>query len=183
MQSNCTKSNKPDSLIELAADLVQFVFEVDTYSYLDEIETRDDAIVETFRMLFQGEVQGIRDYLREIISENDENSASASNLLQRMNALIETRQPMMPAASVKSKAKRFLEDFLVLQKSQIPGETLLYCPRCGLRTLAPGIAENALSRHETVYICSACGTDEALRDWKAIPLPLEEWAFSVTLGL
>lgn len=34
----------------------------------------------------------------------------------------------------------------------------------------------ALSRHaKGVYICEACGTDEALRDWSGNIKPLRDW--------
>lgn len=39
------------------------------------------------------------------------------------------------------------------------------CPRCGER-MPDKLTHGALSRHaKGVYICEACGTDEALRDW------------------
>lgn len=39
------------------------------------------------------------------------------------------------------------------------------CPRCGER-MPDKLTHGALSRHANgVYICEACGTDEALRDW------------------
>ena len=43
------------------------------------------------------------------------------------------------------------------------------CPRCGE-------THGALSRHaKGVYICEACGTDEALRDWGGNVKPLSDW--------
>jgi len=45
------------------------------------------------------------------------------------------------------------------------------CPRCGERTLKEPIKTNALSRttrgyfDEPVWVCSDCGTDEALEDY------------------
>ncbi len=50
------------------------------------------------------------------------------------------------------------------------------CPRCGMATVKPKTATNALSRHADVYICDECGTDEAIRDWGGLVLPLHEWA-------
>lgn len=42
------------------------------------------------------------------------------------------------------------------------------CPRCGER-MPDKLTHGALSRHaKGVYICEACGTDEALRDWAAL---------------
>ena len=50
----------------------------------------------------------------------------------------------------------------------------MLCPRCG-KMLNPSISENALSRHEDIYICSECGTDEALMNASNQVLPLDEW--------
>lgn len=42
------------------------------------------------------------------------------------------------------------------------------CPRCGER-MPDKLTHGALSRHaKGVYICEACGTDEALRDWTVV---------------
>ncbi len=39
------------------------------------------------------------------------------------------------------------------------------CPRCGVNDLDPVEVRNALSRPDNkTYICSACGTEEALVD-------------------
>lgn len=51
-----------------------------------------------------------------------------------------------------------------------------FCPRCGMFTVKDRLHTNALSRHAQVYICDACGTDEAIRDFTHQVLPLEEWA-------
>ena len=61
-------------------------------------------------------------------------------------------------------------------KEQTDGNRL--CPRCGQMTVKDRLHTNALSRHATVYVCDACGTDEAIRDWKGAPLPLREWAIA-----
>lgn len=56
-----------------------------------------------------------------------------------------------------------------------------YCPRCGkMLKIDPrterAAASNALSREVSgLYICDACGTDEALRAFEGHPLPLEQW--------
>ena len=51
-----------------------------------------------------------------------------------------------------------------------------FCPRCGRMSVKDRLHTNALSRHANVYICNACGMDEALRDWKKQVLPLKDWA-------
>ena len=48
------------------------------------------------------------------------------------------------------------------------------CLRCG-QPLAPALAQNALSRHADVYICGACGTDEALCDAIGFPKRFILW--------
>lgn len=48
------------------------------------------------------------------------------------------------------------------------------CLRCG-QSLDPVLAHNALSRYVDVYICTSCGTDEAIRDMEGRPKPLDCW--------
>ena len=50
------------------------------------------------------------------------------------------------------------------------------CPRCGRDTMKELIHTNALSRHADIYICDACGTEEALLKFMHNPLPMHEWA-------
>jgi len=38
--------------------------------------------------------------------------------------------------------------------------------------MRPVLEENAFSRYIDVYVCSECGIDEALRDMRKDPLPL-----------
>ena len=62
-----------------------------------------------------------------------------------------------------------------LKARQDAGEQML-CPRCGRNTMKKNIHTNALSRHVDVYICDACGTEEALLKFMSNPLPVMEWA-------
>lgn len=48
------------------------------------------------------------------------------------------------------------------------------CLRCG-QPLSPVLAHNALSRYVDVYICDACGTDEALCDAIRMPKRFINW--------
>lgn len=51
------------------------------------------------------------------------------------------------------------------------------CPRCGYRPMNQKIALNALSRHADVYICEACGMEEAMIAASRQPaIPLKDWA-------
>ena len=49
------------------------------------------------------------------------------------------------------------------------------CPRCGRDTMKKSIHTNAISRHADIYICDACGTEEALLKFMHNPLPMHEW--------
>ncbi len=70
-------------------------------------------------------------------------------------------------------AKRAVDSFA---KTQTDGTHL--CPRCGQLTVKDRLHTNALSRHAHVYVCDACGMDEAIRDWNGNTLPLKEWAIA-----
>lgn len=75
--------------------------------------------------------------------------------------------------AVTAAAKRAVDEFA---KEQAGGCRI--CPRCGHLTIKDRLATNALSRHADVYICDACGMDEAVRDFKGVPLPLMDWAIA-----
>ncbi len=70
-------------------------------------------------------------------------------------------------------AKKLVESLrpLRLQGKRFP------CPRCGRDTMkTDSPATNALSRYANVYICDACGTEEAMDDMVGQVLPLTEWS-------
>lgn len=56
-----------------------------------------------------------------------------------------------------------------------------FCPRCGKPLkinpqTQQAASSNALSREVSgLYICDDCGSDEALRAFSGMPLPLEQW--------
>lgn len=53
------------------------------------------------------------------------------------------------------------------------------CPRCGKMAMdSESVTHNALSRRATVYVCDACGTQEALEDMMDSRTPLTEWAIA-----
>lgn len=57
------------------------------------------------------------------------------------------------------------------------------CPRCGAMAMdAESVTHNALSRRATVYICDACGMQEALEDMADSRTPLTEWAIVAAPG-
>ena len=73
-------------------------------------------------------------------------------------------------------AKTLIESLMPMQKN---GERFP-CPRCGQNRMDENPVRNALSRHADVYICDACGMDEALRDMIGSPLPLNEWSMATS---
>ena len=65
---------------------------------------------------------------------------------------------------------------LATVKAQQEAGERFCCPRCGQDTMKRPAHTNALSRHADVYVCDACGTQEAMLDWMNNPLPLSGWA-------
>ncbi len=54
---------------------------------------------------------------------------------------------------------------------------MMTCPRCGADSMMRPIHTNALSRLDSeLYVCDACGMDEALRAVVHCPLPPKEWS-------
>lgn len=70
-------------------------------------------------------------------------------------------------------AKRAVDEFT---KKQVDGVHL--CPRCGRLSVKDRLTTNALSRCADVYICDACGMDEAVREIEGNTLPLRDWAIA-----
>jgi len=64
---------------------------------------------------------------------------------------------------------------LDLKARQDAGEHMM-CPRCGKDTMKPELHTNAMSRQADLYVCDACGTNEALLAFMHNPLPLTRWA-------
>lgn len=59
---------------------------------------------------------------------------------------------------------------------------LTRCPRCGRDSMRSNAVLNVLSRHIDVYICSSCGTEEAMLDLDGESLPLGDWYISRLLS-
>ena len=62
-----------------------------------------------------------------------------------------------------------------LKARQDGGEHML-CPRCGRDNMKENVYSNAFSRHADIYICDACGMEEAMLKFMSNPLPIREWA-------
>lgn len=67
--------------------------------------------------------------------------------------------------------KKLIEDFA---ENQQKGH--FACPRCGRMDMDNNPVHNALSRRAQVYVCDACGVEEALEDMAGNRLPLSSWA-------
>lgn len=75
-------------------------------------------------------------------------------------------------------AKELIESLMPLQEEGCS----FPCPRCGGPMNQERLQLNALSRYAKVWICSKCGTDEALRDMRHDPLPLNEWSMAISFA-
>jgi len=62
-------------------------------------------------------------------------------------------------------------------KARQDADEHMTCPRCGQDTMKENIYTNALSRHADIYICDACGMEEAMLKFMSNPLPMREWAY------
>lgn len=65
-------------------------------------------------------------------------------------------------------------------KARLLNGARLPCPRCGRDVMDAKVLRNACSRHTDVYICDACGMDEAFLDMRHSPKPMAEWACFAT---
>ena len=74
---------------------------------------------------------------------------------------------------MKNNLEKKLEEWKDYQK----GDNLR-CPRCGYLSMRPNPIENALSRRYDIYICSQCGTEEAMEDFLGNKMELEDWYFA-----
>lgn len=80
-------------------------------------------------------------------------------------------QAVLELTDIEKQAKKKIES---LKPLQIDGEHFP-CPRCGHDRMKEKVVKNALSRHADVYICSECGTEEAVMDMVGEVLPFTEW--------
>lgn len=82
---------------KLAAELDQFAYDHDYYGYMDAIDDRDESVRNLAADLEKGDVAGIRDWLKEVVSECDvpEDVATAKELLGKLDALYPEKQPSL----------------------------------------------------------------------------------------
>ena len=72
----------------------------------------------------------------------------------------------------KQDMKKHIATYKMLQQIQALN---MPCPRCGEQQMNADMSENALSRHEDIYICTCCGHEEARYDFAGQKIPLEDW--------
>lgn len=66
-------------------------------------------------------------------------------------------------------------EFLAARQRMAGGQAQR-CPRCGQPDIKPRLHTNALSRHFDIYVCDACGCQEAILDSQGRRIPFREWA-------
>ena len=83
---------KPDPIERLAADIDQFAFDYDPYEYRDTVDDRETALRELTASLQDGDAQGVRKWLQDIVEdEPGEWTAEAVTLLERLDQLVPER--------------------------------------------------------------------------------------------
>jgi len=77
------------------------------------------------------------------------------------------------------KTEEIINSWASAQKSG----AFLPCPRCGQMRMHNNLYENAFSRRAILYICSSCGSEEAMEDDRgtAYKLPVEGWFLCKTV--
>ena len=79
-----------DPIEVLAEDIDEFAFDYDPYEYHDTVDDREDALKELTITLRSGEAGGTRNWLQNIVDEDDpgEMTEKAALLLDRLNQLV-----------------------------------------------------------------------------------------------
>lgn len=83
----------------------------------------------------------------------------------------------MGARLKKGQAKEIIERFA---KKQRGGR--FACPRCGRRVMDEDVTRNALSRYANVYVCDACGSQEAFGAMVKRCTPVSQWSIATNPG-
>lgn len=68
--------------------------------------------------------------------------------------------------------KECISKYKVLQECEFLN---MPCPRCGRQSMRAEMILNSLSRHEDIYICPHCGSEEAFEDLEGKQFPLGDW--------
>lgn len=111
-----------DPIAELAKDLDDFAYEFDYYGYQDAVENRAEQIESLKADLESGNVEGLTDYLKEIIEEGEYMVPEATALLGRIEAIVpqkeevkESKVSFYAAEDMEFHQGRFKENLTVEQ--------------------------------------------------------------------
>ena len=106
---------------------------------------------------------------------HDEYGGSLENRMRFMTMCVEEA---MKAAGEMS-LEEFCAELDAIEKirrlAPLQGKYNWPCPRCGCWTMDREPVRNALSRREKIYVCSRCGTEEAIEDFTRKFTPLASW--------
>ena len=87
---------KPDPIEQLAADIDQFSYDYDSYGYWDAVDDRETALRELTASLQNGDAQGVRKWLQDIVEdEPGEWTAEAAALLDRLDQLVPGKEAIL----------------------------------------------------------------------------------------
>ena len=80
-----------DLITQLAIDLDAFLYDYDTYGYMDAFDDRDLAVHNLELDLFSGRnIDGLLEYLKEIVNDQDEEWAyKAKTLIDQIKLLVD----------------------------------------------------------------------------------------------
>lgn len=95
-----------DPITELAKDFDDFAFDYDFYGHQDAIDDRTEHIESLKRDLETGNVEGLTDYLKEVIEEGDFMVPDATALLGRIEAIA----PQQEVTKEVEKAQEEIKD-------------------------------------------------------------------------
>lgn len=60
-------------------------------------------------------------------------------------------------------------------RQRISAGKIQNCPRCGRPAIKPRLHTNAMSRNFDIYVCDACGGQEAILAAQGRTMPFREW--------
>ena len=78
-----SQKSKEITAADLAAAIDEFSYDYDPYGYHDAVDDREEAVTALTASIERGNASYIKDWLESIISENDENSPRARQLLEQ----------------------------------------------------------------------------------------------------
>ena len=81
-----------DPITELAKDLDDFAFDYDFYGYQDAVDDRTEHIKSLKRDLDTGNVEGLTDYLKEVVKEGEYMATEAKALLERIGNMAQQQK-------------------------------------------------------------------------------------------